>query len=260
MNDPHLLIDIHDGIGWITVNRPVQLNALNAEILHALRAAMESLGANAEVRVVVLTGAGEKAFIAGADIRAMQAMDAEAARAFCRLGHACMSNIAALPKPVIAMVNGFALGGGLETALACDWIVAVEHAQFGLPEVTLGLFPGFGGTQRLRHAVGKARAMELIFTGRRLTAREAHAWGLVNTVVPAAELRNTVLDVARAIMANSPAAIRLAKRALLQGLNMGLSDGLHYEEEQFPKCFERDDCVEGLTAFVEKRRPVFTGK
>ncbi len=256
----NLLLETKDHIAWITINRPQQMNALNAETLQEIRAAVEECAAQAEVRVLVLTGAGDKAFVAGADIKAMAAMEFEQAQAFCRLGHACMNAIERAPKPVIAMVNGFALGGGCELALACDWIYASDNARFALPEVTLGLFPGFGGTQRLARIVGKAKALELICSGRQLMAAEASAWGIVNKVVPFSELRGAVEQLAVTIARNSPAAIALAKEAVLGGCNGGLQAGLDLEQQIFPRCFQTQDRVEGLQAFVEKRKPNFTGR
>lgn len=256
----NLLLHIEQHIAWITINRPQQLNALNADVLRELTTAVETCGRDPGVRVLVITGACEKAFVAGADIKAMAAMDAAQALDFCALGHRCMDTIAATPQPVIAMVNGFALGGGCELALACDFIYAADTARFALPEVTLGLFPGFGGTQRLTRVVGKAKALELICSGRQLKAQDAYEWGVVNRVVPAAELKPTVAALAAQIAQNSPAAIRLAKAVTLQAGERTLHDGLQHEQATFPECFHTDDRREGLAAFVEKRKPHFTGR
>lgn len=255
-----LLVHHDHGVAWMTINRIAQLNALNSAVLHALIAAVEECRRTPTVRVIVLTGAGDKAFVAGADIQAMAAMDAAQAREFCALGHRCMDGIAAAPQPVVAMVNGFALGGGCELALACDIIVAAEGAQFGLPEVSLGLFPGFGGTQRLPRLVGRARAMELICSGRRVSAAEACAWGLVNRVVNATDLKPTVAALATQIAANSPTAVRLAKTLIAQASEGSLRDGLEREQAAFPQCFHTADRHEGLAAFLEKRKPQFTGR
>lgn len=260
MQYENIIVDGAGPVGWLTVNRPQQLNALNAAVLREMQAGVEQLANTDGVRALVLTGSGAKAFIAGADIKAMAAMDAAQAKNFVQLGHACMNAIERTPQPVIAMVNGFALGGGCEVALACDFIIASENAKLGLPEVTLGLFPGFGGTQRLLKLVGKARALELICTGRQLTAQEACAWGVVNRVVPQAELRGVVEALAVQIAKNSPAAVRAAKKVILQGLEGGLSAGLAAEQAAFPECFTTDDCTEGLAAFVERRAAQFTGR
>lgn len=260
MNYESIIVESAGAVGWLTVNRPAQLNALNAAVLREMQAGVEQLANTDGVRAIVLTGSGAKAFIAGADIKAMAAMDAVQAAAFVRLGHACMNAIERAPQPVIAMVNGFALGGGCEVALACDFIIASENAKLGLPEVTLGLFPGFGGTQRLLKLVGKARALELICTGRQLTAQEACEWGVVNRVVPQAELRGVVEALAGQIANNSPAAVRAAKKVIVQGLEGGLSAGLAAEQAAFPECFTTSDCKEGLTAFVERRVAQFTGR
>jgi enoyl-CoA hydratase len=256
----NVVTSVEQHVAWITINRPEQLNALNAETLQDLTAAVRTAGDDETVRVVVITGAGEKAFIAGADIKAMAQMDVAGAQEFGQIGHACMNTIASTPKPVIAMVNGFALGGGCEVALACDFIYASENAVFGLPEVTLGLFPGFGGTQRLLGLVEKAKAMELIFTGRKLTAQEACEWGVVNRVVAQPELRATVEQLAKTIAANSPTAIRVAKHLMVTGEDLSLTDGLLNELKEFPTCFSSVDRTEGLQAFLERRKPAFTGK
>ncbi len=260
MRDNLITKQVDGSVVWLTINRPENLNALNAELLKALRDSFREFHGDSEARAIVLTGAGEKAFVAGADIKSMQKMDFAAARQFAALGHDCMNAIEATPCPVIAMVNGFALGGGLETALACDFIYAAEEAVFGLPEVTIGLFPGFGGTQRLMRLVGKARAMELIFSGRKFTASEGREWGVVNEVAPLAALRERVAKLTNRIAANAPVAIAQAKRVMLAGCDNGLTVGLKGEQDAFPACFMTRDRAEGLTAFVEKRRPVFVGK
>lgn len=252
-------ITVQGAVGWLTISRPQQLNALNADVLQEIIDGVKELRERPEVCVVVLTGAGDKAFVAGADIKAMQAMDGRTAEKFVKLGHDCMRVLELTRQPMIAMVNGFALGGGMELALACDFIYAAETAVFGLPEVTLGLFPGFGGTQRLFRVIGRARALELITTGRRLDAHEALAWGIVNRVVPFAQLRAEVEKTAQAIAANSPRAIGLAKQVVIRGGDVGLGAGLALEREVFPRCLASEDAKEGLKAFLEKRKPVFKG-
>lgn len=252
-------LETRGAIGWLTIARPQQLNALNVETLQEIIDGVKELRENAEVRVLVLTGAGDKAFVAGADIKAMQGMETKAAEKFVKLGHDCMHVLEITRQPVIAMVNGFALGGGMELALACDFIYAAETAVFGLPEVTLGIFPGFGGTQRLFRVVGRAKALELITSARRLSAAEALTWGLVNRVLPLAQLRAAVEKTALAIAANSPRAIGLAKQVVIRGGDVGLGAGLALEREVFPRCLASEDAKEGLRAFVEKRAPVFKG-
>jgi enoyl-CoA hydratase len=259
-NFANITIATKYAIGWLTINRPAQLNALNAATLQEIIDGLSALRDDATVRVIVLTGAGDKAFVAGADIKAMSAMDVQGAAAFATLGHDCMRALETTPKPVIAMVNGFALGGGCELAMACDFMYASDNAVFGLPEVSLGLFPGFGGTQRLQRIIGRAKAMEMIYSGRKLSADDAHAWGLVNTVVPAAELRATVEKLAQKIARHSPHSIGIAKEVIVGGGDVGLSDGLALERQKFATCFESADCREGLSAFLEKRKPAFTGQ
>lgn len=256
----NVILKNEEGIGWLIVNRPEQLNALNADTLRDITDGMRDLSTRSSVRVIILTGAGDKAFIAGADIKAMADMTAAQADEFVHLGHTCMDTIQNTPQPVIGMVNGYALGGGMEVALACDFLVASNNVRLGLPEVTLGLFPGFGGTQRLLRLVGRSRTMELISTGRQLNADEALAWGIVNRVVDSNELKNVVLEIATKISANSPVAIRTAKKVILAGCEKGLSDGLAAERDAFPQCFETGDCKEGLNAFLERRKPAFVGK
>ncbi|MBI2345770.1 MAG: enoyl-CoA hydratase/isomerase family protein [Deltaproteobacteria bacterium] len=260
MSYTNILTEVRGAVGFLTINRPTQLNALNPETLQEIVQGMRELEGNASVRVVVVTGAGDKAFVAGADIKAMQAMGFAEADAFGRLGHECMSTIEECPRPVIAAVNGFALGGGTELALACDFIYAADSAVFSLPEVTLGIFPGWGGTQRLTRIVGKAKANELIFTGRKISAEEALQLGFVNAVVARAELQSAVEVVANAIAANAPLAISYAKRVILRGLDVGLHGGLAFERSTFPACFGTHDCKEGIAAFLERRPAKFQGR
>lgn len=241
----------------MTIDRQPALNALNVDVLGELTMTFRALDEAGTARVVLLTGAGDKAFVAGADIAAMQKMSAAEADTFIRLGQGCMSLIANSPMPVIAVVNGFALGGGLELALSCDWIIASNKAVFGLPEVTLGLFPGFGGTQRLPRLIGYARAMEIIVTGRKLKADEALAWGLVNQVVPHEGLKMAAGVAAKQICDNSQFAIRAAKRSIRDGMDVTLARGMDVERNGFTGLFDHPDRVEGLTAFLEKRKAKF---
>lgn len=249
-----------DGTALVTVSREKALNALNQGVLEELRTAFQDLSGDAAVRSVILTGAGDKAFVAGADIAAMAKMSPDEAGRFAQLGHEAMSAVQNCRKPVIAAVNGFALGGGLELALSCDFIYASEKAKFGLPEVGLGLYPGFGGTQRLSRAIGPNRARELIFTGRMIGAAEAIAWGIVNQIVAPEGLLDAVRQTAAEINQKGPVAIRLAKQVINEGKDEPLQRGLDLERDIFPKCFESEDLKEGLAAFLEKRKPEFKGQ
>lgn len=253
----YIKLEQDGGVAWVTIDRQSALNALNADVLAELTAAFNGLAANKAVRVILLTGAGDKAFVAGADIAAMQKMSASDADAFIRLGQGCMTTVANAPTPVIGVVNGFALGGGMELALSCDWIIASNKALFGLPEVTLGLFPGFGGTQRLPRLIGYARAMEMIVTGRKLKADEALAWGIANQVVPHEGLKMAAQVVAQQICDNSQFAIRAAKRSIRDGMDVTLDRSMDVERNGFTGLFDHPDRVEGLTAFLEKRKANF---
>lgn len=254
-----VLEQVETGIYRLLVNRPQALNALNAATLAALDQAIAAVAADAAARVLLLSGGGEKAFVAGADIAEMQSLDATQAAAFSQAGMRVMHALEALPVPVIALVNGYALGGGCELALACDWIIASERAVFGQPEVNLGIPPGFGGTQRLLRRVGRARAMELVTTGRQVRAEEALTMGLVTQVVPAAALIETGLAAARSIAAKGPLAVRLAKQAVQHGADLDLANACAYETAQFALAFATADQKEGMCAFLEKRPPRFSG-
>ncbi len=256
----NLLLDIADGIGTVAVNRPKALNALNTETLHELQRVFEESESNPEVQVVILTGVGDRSFIAGADISEMRDMNSLEAIRFSKLGHATLDQIERLGKVVIAAVNGFALGGGTEIALACDFIFASENAKFGQPEVTLGVFPGFGGTQRLPRSIGKARAKELIFTGAIISAEEARDFGIVNRIFPAKSLVEETRRVAKKIASNGPIAVQLAKASVDRGYDVPLKEGCHMEAVAFGACFTTMDQKEGMTAFLEKRKPRFEGK
>ena len=257
MNFPHLLVEDHDGVAVLTVNRPESLNALDVAVLGELEEALRALEADARARAVVLTGAGEKAFVAGADIAAMAKMSVAEAHAFSRAGQRVMSAIQRLRKPVVAAVNGFALGGGLELALACDFVYAAETAKFGAREVALGLIPGFGGTQHLARVVGPNRARELVFTAKIFSAQQAKEWGVVNELFPAGGVVAGAIETARQIAANSPRAVAAAKDAIASGLDMAREDGLRFEAALFGALFGGADPTEGLSAFLEKRKPTF---
>jgi len=255
-----LLEQPEPGIYLLTVNRPQALNALNAATLGELMLAIAQVAADAGARALLVTGGGEKAFVAGADIAEMQQLTAEQALAFSAAGMNVMHALEALSVPVIALVNGYALGGGCELAMACDWIIASERAVFGQPEVNLGIPPGFGGTQRLTRLVGRARALELVTTARQVKAEEALAIGLVTRVVPAAELRDAGLAVARTIAAKGPVAVRLAKQAVQRGQALDLASACNLETSLFALAFATADQKEGMRAFVEKRAALFRGE
>jgi enoyl-CoA hydratase len=244
----------------LTVNRPDKLNALNSALLVALRERIEGLArepAPTRARAVVLTGAGDKAFVAGADIAELAELGAADARALSEVGHRLGRAIEEAPFPVIAAVNGFALGGGLELALSADFIYVSERAKFGLPEVGLGLIPGFGGTQRLARRIGAPRARELIYTGRVIDAAEALALGIVNRVLPPQDLLAKVAEACAAIAAKGPLAIAAAKRVVLRGEDVDLSSGCELEAVAFGNLFATADAREGTRAFLEKRKPEF---
>ncbi|NOR50413.1 MAG: crotonase [Desulfuromonadales bacterium] len=259
MEYTNLLVDIEQGLATVTTNRPKALNALNQETVQELQHAFSALEQDDAVQVVLLTGAGEKAFVAGADIALMQAMEPMQARAFALAGQVALSLIENLSKPVIAVVNGFALGGGCELAMACDIRLAGEKAKFGLPEVSLGVIPGFAGTQRLARLIGKGRAKEMVFTGDMIDAQEAWRLGLVNKVLPQDELLDAARKMANKIASQGPVAVRLSKEAINAGLEMDLDRASAYEADQFALCFTSADQKEGMQAFLEKRPANFKG-
>ncbi|HZO63232.1 MAG TPA: enoyl-CoA hydratase-related protein [Gaiellaceae bacterium] len=248
------------GVAVVTIDRAEALNALDRETLTALRDRLREVATDSTVRAVVLTGAGEKAFAAGADIREMTEMGVLEAHAWGSLGHECGRLLESMPKPTLAAVNGFALGGGCELALACDLRYAAENAKFGQPEINLAVIPGWGGTQRLARAVGAGLAKDLILTGRTIDAAEALRIGLVSAVHPAGELLDRVLETAAGLAKKSPVALSAAKDAANRALQGDLGSGLAYEAILFAALFSTEDQTEGMTAFSEKREPDFSGR
>lgn len=249
-----ILSERHESVLLIRISRPESLNALNRELLNELETCIEEFASDPGTRVAVLTGEG-KAFVAGADIAEMRGLSPEGARDFSACGQRLFRKIETLAKPVIAAVNGFALGGGCELAMACDFRIASEQAKFGQPEVGLGLIPGFGGTQRLPRLVGPGMAKQLILTGQLIDAQTALAIGLVNRVVPEGELIPTALELARAIAGKGPLAVQVAKQVINQGLHVDIEKGTAIENEAFPRTFATGEAYEGLAAFLEKRSP-----
>jgi enoyl-CoA hydratase len=259
MNFENIIISSENGIGQITINRPSKLNALNVATIKELHDGLESLDNNREIRVIIVTGEGEKAFVAGADISEFANFSIEEGAQLAQQGQELLFDfVENLKTPVIAAVNGFALGGGLELAMACHFRIASDNAKMGLPEVSLGVIPGYGGTQRLPQLVGKGRAMEMIMTAGMVTAEEAYRAGLVNHVVPQAELLDFTKSLAQRIMKNSPVAIGKAIKAINANYKDGV-DGFETEIRNFGKCFGTEDFKEGTTAFLEKRKADFKG-
>lgn len=257
MEYENILLEKKETVALITFNRPKVLNALNSNLLAEFGHALDSLAADSVVKVLVLTGAGEKAFVAGADINEVGALDVLSAKRFARSGQQIISKLQALPFPVIAAVNGFALGGGCEIAMACDFIHASENAKFGLPEITLGVIPGFGGTQRFSRLVGRNLAKEMIFTGGMIKAEQAMQIGLVNKVFPAEELMTAVMQTAQKIAGFGRVALRSGKEAINKGLDVDLNTGCEIEADAFAICYASEDAKEGTSAFLEKRKPNF---
>lgn len=260
MSEDLALVEIKESIAIVTINRPKALNALNPDVLKALKNALIQCDQNDAVRVIILTGAGEKSFVAGADIAAMKDMTPRDAMAFAELGQGVFRLVEQIRKPVIAAVNGYALGGGTELAISCDIVLASEKARFGTPEVNLGVFPGFGGTQRLTRLLGKARAKEVIFSGEMFDAARALAIGLINRICPPEELMEEAMNLAQTIMTKGPVAISLAKQAIEAGYDEDLDKALLIERSLFAQCFDTEDQKEGMGAFLEKRDPAFKGK
>ena len=247
-------IDLQGAVAVLTIDRPKALNALNPEVLADLKAAFESIDQNA-VRCVVLTGAGDKSFVAGADIGSMSTMTKAEGEAFGKLGNDIFLAIESFPLPVIAAVNGFALGGGCELAMSCDIRICSDNAMFGQPEVGLGITPGFGGTQRLPRIVGLGMAKQLLYTARNIDAGEALRIGLVNAVVPQADLMDAALKMANSIAKNAPIAVRGCKKAVNGGVQVSIDKGVEIEEKIFGDCFETHDQVEGMACFLSREKP-----
>jgi enoyl-CoA hydratase len=260
MEYENLLVDVSERIATVTFNRPKSLNALNPATVRELGAAMEELSARPDVGAVLLTGAGEKAFIAGADISVMKGFTTLEALDFSLLGQRVLGFIEAMPQPVIGAINGFALGGGCEVAMACDLLIAADTARFGQPEVNLGIIPGYGGTQRLPRLVGRNLAKELVLTGEMISAQRAYEIGLVNKVVPAAELMGAAREIAGKILSRGPVAVRMAKMAMNRGLDLDLTNACALEAGLFAAGFSTADREEGIAAYLEKRKANFTGK
>lgn len=257
----NIAVQRQEPLATITISRPRVLNALSAETLLEIGQALDDLEGDGAIRVIILTGSGTRAFSAGADISGLQAMDsATEGYAHSRRSHQILQKMQGLSKPIIAAVNGYALGGGCELVQGCDIILASENARFGQPEVNLGIIPGFGGTQRLPRLVGRTMGMELILTGRQITAQEAQAIGLVNRVVPLENLMATAQEMALTIAGKAPLAITLAKRAVNEGLEVGLRAGADLEMTYFGLAVGSADRKEGTTAFLEKREPHWQGK
>ena len=260
MTFENLLFEKKNGIGYVTVNRPKALNALNLATMEELRAAFTDLQNDGSIRAVILTGAGEKAFVAGADINELAQQDAATGKAFAQRGQSVLDLIENLGKPVIACLNGFTLGGGCELALACTMRLASENAKLGQPEVKLGIVPGYGGTQRLPRLVGKGMAMQLVLTGEMISAQEALRIGLVNEVLPAADLIARAEAIAAKIAANAPLAVQYSMEAVNKGTETTLAEGLVLEATLFGACCATEDKREGTAAFLEKRAAKFQGK
>ena len=252
-----IITDINNQIAWVTINRPEALNAMNPIVISELQGAIENCINDSSVGVIILTGSGEKSFIAGADIKTMQPMGSDEALSFGKVGQQLTVTIENSPKPIIAAVNGFALGGGCEISLACHIRVASETAKFGQPEVLLGILPGWGGTQRLPRLVGTGIANEIITTGRMIDAQEAKEIGLANHVVPLEDLKQKCEEVANQILKNGPNAIAKSLECIREGVGLTTKDGLDLEVKNFSSLFNSDETKEGLSAFVEKRVPNF---
>jgi len=255
-----IILERIENVGLIKINRPKALNAINQQVLSDMHKALDEIEKDPSIKVLVITGEGEKAFVAGADISYMAGLNPIQARAFSRAGQELLFRLEALPIPVIACVNGYALGGGTELAMACDFIYASENARFGQPEINLGIIPGFGGTQRLSRLVGKAMAKELCMTGIQISAQEAKEIGLVNKVFPKEKLLEETLKTAKLLATKGRVSLRAVKRCVDRGFDVDLRDGCYLEAESFSTCFSSPDAKEGLTAFLEKRAPRFEGE
>jgi len=260
MEFEHIIYEKGEGIATITLNRPDALNAFSKEVVEEVLQALEDVKADENVRVAVLTGAGEKAFSAGADIKAMKGMNALRARELSLMGQELCYEIENLEKPVIAAINGYALGGGLEVAMACDLRIAVENARVGQTEINIGLIPGWGGTQRLTRLIGKTKAKELVFSGKMIDAKAAEQLGILNLVVSADRFRETVRQFAVELAQKAPVAVKVAKALINKGADMSLDAALALEREGFGVVASTEDLQEGVSAFAEKRKPMFKGK
>ncbi len=260
MSYNNLILETAEQVMTITINRPAQLNALNSETINELNKALSLADVNPEVRAIIITGSGDKSFVAGADIKEFADFSLEEGKMLSASGHKLLFDfVENMSKPVIAAVNGFALGGGLELAMACHLRLASDNAKLGLPEVSLGVIPGYGGTQRLAQLVGKGKAIEMIATAGMITAQDALQWGLVNYVTTPVELISRCRDIAAKMIKNSPVAIASSIRAVNAGYRAG-TNGFATEIREFGKCFTTEDFKEGTQAFLEKRKPAFTGK
>jgi enoyl-CoA hydratase len=255
-----IIYEKSEGIATITLNRPEALNAFSKEVVGEILQALEDIQRDENVRVVVLTGAGEKAFSAGADIKAMIGIDPLKARELSLMGEKLCVSLENLGKPVIAALNGYALGGGMEVAMSCDIRIAAENVRMGQTEINIGLIPGWGGTQRLTRLVGRGKAKELVFTGRMIDAKTAEQLGIVNMVVPADKFRETVKQFALELAAKAPVALKVAKALIDKGADIGLESALALEREGFGVVASTEDLQEGVKAFIEKRKPTFKGK
>ncbi len=253
----NIVFEVTDGIAVITFNRPKALNALNAALLGELCQVLDDISADEDIRVLILTGAGDKSFVAGADITEIAECNPLQAKLFARKGQSAIGRLQDLSIPVMAAVNGFALGGGSEMALACDFIYASENAMFGLPEITLGIIPGFGGTQRLPRLIGMNRAKEMIFTGKMISAEEAFKLGMVNKVTSPEALMEQARKTAAAMAAKGKVSLRAAKQVINAGVNVDLATGCALEVDAFALCMASEDAREGTTAFLEKRKAEF---
>ncbi|MEM2337901.1 MAG: enoyl-CoA hydratase-related protein [Candidatus Bathyarchaeia archaeon] len=260
MEFKHILYEKSEGIATITINRPEALNALNADVIDEILKALKDAEADENVKVIVLTGAGEKAFSAGADIKTMREMNALKARELSQIGGKICSTIENLEKPVIAAINGYALGGGLEAAMACDIRIASENARMGQTEINIGLIPGWGGTQRLTRLIGMTKAKELIFTGKMIDAKTAEQLGLVNMTAPPDRFKEVVRQFALELAQKAPVALKVAKALVNKGYEMSLDAAIALEREGFSVVASTEDFQEGVSAFVEKRKPLFKGK
>lgn len=256
----NLVVEVADRVATVTVNRPDKMNALNSATEAELQDAFAKIPDDDEVAGVIVTGAGEKAFVAGADIGELSGLGATEGKEFAFQGQETFTRIARCPKPVIAAVNGYALGGGCELAIACHMRVAGENARFGLPEVQLGLIPGHGGTQRLARIVGLGRAIEMVTTGRMVSTEEAFRWGLVNGIAEPGKVVDAAKETLGEILSKGPLAVQYALEATLRGGDMGLDDGLYMEATLFGMACGTDDMKEGTKAFLEKRKPEFEGR